>query len=61
MPVIRQMEIKRLRTRKAKLKKLRAKYSEAKGAIEKDKIAAKVAKIAPWLTEEEFAAPLKKK
>ena len=61
MAVERSTEIHRRRVRKVKLRKLRAKYKEAKGAVEKEKITAKVAKIAPWLSEEEFAAPLKKK
>ena len=61
MAVLRMTEIHRRRKRKLKLLKLRVKYKEAKSAIDKEKIASKVAKVAPWLSEDEFAAPLKKR
>ena len=61
MVVLRMTEIKGRRIRKEKLRKLRAKYKEAKSAIDKEKVVSKAAKIAPWLSEEEFVSPLKKK
>ncbi len=51
---VRQREIRQRRNRKEKLKKLREKYLSAKTPEEKAKILEKVAKIAPWLSEEEF-------
>ena len=42
------------RKRRAKLHVLRKKYNEAKSEETKTKIVAKVAKLAPWLSEDEF-------
>ena len=61
MATDRRIEIKRRRHRKVKLKKLRARYKEAKSAIDREKVTAKVSKIAPWLSEEEFAGTAPKK
>jgi hypothetical protein len=52
--------IEKRRKRRAKLKKLREKYLLAKTKEEKEKILEKVRKITPWLSEEEFLAPLKR-
>jgi len=51
--------IHKRKTRRQKLHKLRQKYPEAKTEGEKQKIAEIVAKIAPWLTVEEFLTPRK--
>ena len=61
LPKRRKFEIKKKRKRREKLKKLRGLYSQAKGEKEKEKIFEKALKISPWLTKEEFLAPLKKK
>ena len=61
MTVIRNTEIAQRRTRKMKLRKLRARYGEAKSATEKEKIVEKAGRIAPWVTKDEFLAPLKAK
>lgn len=47
--------------RKGKLRKLREKYTTAKSAVEKEKVLVKVSRITPWLTEDVFKAPLKKR
>ena len=56
---IRKNEIHARRTRRAQLKKLRARYAKVKSAAEKEKILAKVARIAPTITADQFVAPLK--
>lgn len=56
----RRMVIRQKQNRSAKLKKLRADYAKADTTSKKDQILAKVAKVAPWLSEEDFLAPLKK-
>ena len=56
----RRMVIRQKQNRQAKLKKLRSAYAEAKTSSKKDQILAKLAKTAPWLSQEEFLAPLKK-
>ncbi len=56
----REAEIRRRRKRKEKLEKLRKKYQEAKAEEEKRKILEKVSKIAPWLSQEEFLATIRK-
>lgn len=61
MSRIRQREIHARRARKLKTSKLRARYSEAKSATQKEQVLEKLARISPWLSLEEFAAPLKKK
>ena len=53
--------IEKRRKRREKLKKLREKYLLAKTKEEKERILEKLRKIAPWLSEEGFLAPLKKK
>ena len=47
--------------RKMKLKKLRVRYTNAKSSTEKEAVIQKASRIAPWLKQEEFLAPLKKK
>ena len=49
------------RKRKGKLRKLRLKYGNAKSAGEKEKVVVKLGRIVPWLSEENFKAPMKKK
>lgn len=53
MATDRRIEIKARRVRKAKMRKLRAKFADS-SAGEKEKILQKAAKIAPWITVEEF-------
>ena len=59
-PTKRSLQIRIRRKRKQKLKKLRQKYAEAQTISEKERILEKVKRIAPWLSREEFLAPLKK-
>ncbi|MDR5693808.1 MAG: hypothetical protein QN198_00130 [Armatimonadota bacterium] len=54
----RDRELRRRRHRKEKLRKLRKKYTSAQSEAERQAIWAKVQKIAPWLTLQEFLAPL---
>jgi len=56
----RKIQIKTARKRKKKLAKLRQQYSVAKTKEKKEKILAKLSKIAPLLSQEEFLAPRKK-
>lgn len=58
--VIRLKEIRRRRVRKAKIQDLRVRYAESKTKKEKDSVLAKLSRLAPWLSEEQFLAPLKK-
>ncbi len=58
--VIRLGEIRRRRVRKAKINLLRARYSASKTKTDKDAIMAKVAIIAPWMTEQQFLMAIKK-
>lgn len=57
----RKLQIKTAHKRKRKLAKLRQEYLKAKTKDKKEKILAKVGKIAPQLSEEEFLAPAKDK
>lgn len=61
MPRIRQTEIHARRTRRMKLRKLRQKYTVAKTGLQKEKVLSSQARVAPWLSEELFLAPLKRK
>lgn len=61
MTRIKQVEIHARRVRRVKLQKLRQKYTAAKTGLQKEKILNSQARIAPWLSEELFLAPLKKK
>ena len=61
MAILRTTEQARRRSRKKKLRKLRARYKDAKSAMEKEKIVAKVGRIAPWVTHEHFVATTKAK
>ena len=53
--VERDREIARRRTRRAKLKKLRAKFDTAKSQDEKDEIFAKARKLSPFISFEDTA------
>jgi len=55
------IHIERRRRRRRKIKKLREKYLKAKTKEEREKILEKVKKVNPWLTVEEFLAPIKDK
>ena len=59
MSRIRQREIHARRVRKMKLRSLRARYSDAKSATQKEQIVIKVARVAPWLSLEQFAGKKK--
>lgn len=61
MARIRQTEIHARRTRRRKLKKLRQKYVAAKSGLQKEKVLVSQGRVAPWLSEELFLAPLKRK
>ena len=52
----RNWEIKRRRTRRAKLAKLRARYSKARTNDERNHILAKVHRVAPTVSGEKFIA-----
>jgi len=52
----RSRELARRRTRRAKLKKLRTKFAEAKTDAEKEEIKAKAFKISPFAVLEEAKA-----
>lgn len=52
----RRWEIRRRRNRRKKLAKLRARYSAARTAAEREKILAKVQRVAPTVSREQFVA-----
>jgi hypothetical protein len=52
----RRWEIRRRRNRRKKLAKLRARYAAARTAAEREKILAKVQRVAPTVTREQFIA-----
>lgn len=54
----RRWEICRRRNRRKKLAKLRARYSAARTAAEREKILAKVQRVAPTVTREQFLASI---
>jgi hypothetical protein len=54
----RDRELRRRRHRKEKLRKLRKKYVAAQSEEERRAIWTKVQRIAPWLTLEQFLAPV---
>ncbi len=56
----RNAEIRRRRTRKDKIARLRLRYMKASGS-EKDDIFAKVKQLSPGMTLPEFEAPLQRK
>jgi hypothetical protein len=56
---IRRNEINARRTRRRHLKKLRARFAKAKTSADKEKILAKVARVAPGVSPEQFVAPIK--
>ena len=58
MPIsMRNNEMARRRVRKHKLHTLRTKYQNTKKETDHAGILAKLAKLAPWLTKEEFLKP----
>lgn len=57
----RSLKIKQGQKRRRELAKLRKKYSQAKTKTEKERVLEKVFRIAPFLSEKEFLAPLKSK
>lgn len=54
----RRWEIRRRRNRRKKLAKLRIRYAAARSNAEREKILAKVQRVAPTVTREEFLATL---
>lgn len=56
---IRRNEINARRTRRRHLKKLRERFAKAKTSADKEKILAKVARVAPGVSPEQFVAPIK--
>lgn len=57
----RKLQIKIAHKRKRKLAKLRQQFLKAKTKDKKEKILAKISKIAPWLSQEEFLTLAKAK
>ena len=55
----RRNELHARRTRRQRLRKLRERYVKAKSAVEKEQIMAKVARVAPGVSSEQFLAPIK--
>ena len=56
----RSYEIRRRRTRKDKIEKLRMRFRKAGSSSEKDDIFEKVKQLSPTITREQFEAPLNK-
>jgi hypothetical protein len=56
MPIERDKELRRRRTRRKKVAKLRQRYRAAKGEAERTAILEKLARIAPGLALERFLA-----
>lgn len=56
--VIRHKELRQRRARKEKLAKLRDRYASAKSEGERAAILDKMHRVAPWLSQDEFLAPL---
>ena len=56
--LIKRSETNRRRQRRAKLGRLREKFTAAKTDDEKSAVLAKVGKFAPWLSAEEFLSPI---
>ena len=54
----RRPEIRRRRTRKEKISVLRRRYATAKSDAERDQFFARVKRLSPGMTREEFIAPL---
>lgn len=53
------LQVKKRRKRREKLRKLRDKYLKAKTDKEREEIIEKMKKITPYLSKEEFLAPIK--
>jgi len=56
---IRRNELHARRVRRQSLKKLRVRFAKAKTNADKEKILAKVARVAPGISPEQFVAPIK--
>ena len=56
---IRRNELHARRVRRQQLKKLRVRFAKAKTSADKEKILAKVARVAPGISPEQFVAPIK--
>jgi hypothetical protein len=61
MAVIRTTEIHARRTRKKKMRKLRESYRAATTPSQREKIAQKASRVAPWIPEAEFVKLAKAK
>ena len=59
--LIKRSETNRRRQRRAKLGNLRRKYAASRTEEEKKTVLAKVIRIAPWLSAEQFLAPISAK
>ena len=57
---VRRKEIRRRRTRVNKIKTLREKYGKAKNESERSAILAKLKRVHPGLSKEQFVAPLER-
>jgi len=55
----RQREIRRRRTHRQRLAKLRKRYTAAKTDAERSQVLGKLARVAPSLSQDVFLAPLK--
>ena len=54
MASLRRTEIHARRTRKKKLNQLKVRYAEAGGASEKELVLQKLARVIPWMSQDEF-------
>ena len=59
--LIKRSEFKRRKQRRAKLGSLRKKYVASRTEDEKKTILAKVIRVAPWLSQDQFVAPISAK
>jgi hypothetical protein len=60
MVVERMNEIHRRRKRQEKIQKLRERYAASSSSVDKGRILEKLKRISPWMTKEEFLAPLQR-
>ena len=61
MALIRMKEIRRRRVRRDKLRHLREKYRKAKNDSERNSILAKMRRVNPRLSREQFLGPLERR
>jgi hypothetical protein len=61
MGLIRNKEIRRRRARRDKLRQLRERYKKAKTDSERNSIIAKMRRVNPRLSREQFVAPLERR